>query len=355
MSERVCNYASPAPPDNLSSSDLSTCERFKSPGDACGQAIATVLDDDGALNLFHTELLIHLIQDKDIFDLGHVDLNDVGVDSYFSNVSSCLQIGLKWPFLLHQVLAFSARHLAFLHAARSASYAHLAFVLQTRAISLFNIARLQPDRSNCVAMVVFASVLGHHVLADTLAKRSPGGLEAFLTNYMLCVGMHKGIYSVAVTAWPLLQESELQPIMSWSSEFSSRTPKGNHCAQVSAMVEGAVGLSEGEKKACRQAIQLLQVGLDAVTDPEEQPGQRYQMIVSWTMVVGPEYTRLLAAKRPEALILLAYYAVLLHYGRKLWQVQDAGAYVLSIIVDYLEPEWHHWLECPREMIIKDAP
>ena len=176
-----------------------------------------------------------------------------------------------------------------------------------------------------------------------------------MTHYIQCLELHKGILTVASTAWPLLMESELKPILSWSSGFTSRSPRGNHCRRIRELVDGTDGLGEEDKEACRKAIQYLQVGFDAVlaAEEEKEQGNRYQMIFSWMMLAPPEFTGLLAAKRPEGLVLLGHYALLLHYGRSLWQVGDAGAYILGIIVDYLGPEWDHWLEYPRESVGKD--
>lgn len=292
------------------------------------------------------ELLIHLTLDKEIFNLAG------GLGAYPSRLSVALKAGLEAPYLLHQLLAFSARHLAFLHPESSASYLHQAVTLQTHAISLFNAAWTEVDQSNCVAILLFSSILGHHLLADTLVKRDPGGLEAFMTRYVQCLQMHRGIHTIATTAWPLLMESELEPILSWSSGFNSRPPRGNHCQRIRELVDGSEGLGEEDKEVCRLAIQYLQVGFDAVlAEEEEVQGNRYQMIVSWTMLAPPEFTGLLAAKRPEVLVLLGYYALLLHYGRHMWQIVDAGAYILDIIVDYLGPGWDHWLEYPRERIL----
>ena len=61
-----------------------------------------------------------------------------------------------------------------------------------------------------------------------------------------------------------------------------------------------------------------------------------------------------AARRPEALAVLVYYALLLHYGRSLWQVGDAGAYMLRVIAEHLGPEWDAWLEYPRERMAGDC-
>ncbi|TAQ86142.1 hypothetical protein B7494_g5547 [Chlorociboria aeruginascens] len=370
MSGRDCSFASH--PENLSISGISPHGRSISPGmihNECGTTIPGLTPPtpaslsspasperpninnqdptlDEAINSNHIELLMHLICDKEMFNLG------AGVGDYFSNISLAINTGLKSPYLLHQLLAFSARHLAFLHPESCTSYLHQAVALQTRAVSLFNAGWKEVDRSNCVAILLFSVVLGHHLLADTLAKRDLGGLPVFMTHYVQCTEMHRGIYIIASNAWPLLMETELEPVLSWSSGFNSQSPKGNHCWQIKELINGADGLGMEEKEACQLAMKYLQVGFDVVLAEKEQ-GNRYQMIFSWTMLVPPEFTSLLASKRPEALAVLGYYALLLHYGRNIWQVGGTGAYLLGIIVDYLGQDWDHWLHYPQEIITRD--
>ncbi|KAI9661675.1 MAG: hypothetical protein M1821_008913 [Bathelium mastoideum] len=305
---------------------------------------------DEAINVNHAELLIHVILDKDMFKL--VD----GIDAFPFSLPFALKTALESPYVLHQLLAFSARHMAFLHPQRSAFYLHQAVTLQTRAVSLFNATWTAVDQSNCVAVLAFSSFLGHHLLADTLAKRDPeDGLDAFISQYVRFLEMHRGIFAVATAAWPLLMATELEPILTRSSSFTSRPPRGSHCQRVLELVDGANGLEEEDREACRQSIRYLQVGFDAALaeEGEEEQGFRYQMIISWSMLAPPGVTALLAVKRPEALVIMGYYALLLHHGRNMWQIGDAGAYIFGIIVDYLGPEWDHWLEYPRQTIAAD--
>lgn len=292
----------------------------------------------------HMELLTHITLDQGMFNLGF------GVEWYSpSGLNLALRTGLGAPFLMHELLAFSARHLSFLHPERSVFYHHQAMSLQTHAISLFNSAWNTVDSSNCVALLLFSSVLGHHLLADTLAKRDGGGLDAFIVHYTHCIEMHRGVVTIAKSAWPLLMESELGPLLKLSSEFINHPPVGTHCHRVLQLVESIEDLGQAEKEACRAAINFLQVGLDAVAVQEEK-GNQYQMIFSWTTLMAPEFGELLAAKRPEALIVLAYYALLLHHGRTLWQIGDAGEYIMGLIGDYLGPEWDPWLDFPRQQM-----
>lgn len=373
MSGRDCSFASQAQPspDKLSTSSVSSHEpviRIRNNHSQSGIATpditpftTTILSNSGSperlrandhhdptldetVNPKHMELLMHLLLQKEMFSLG------IKVGEYSSNIAIALKLGLKSPYLLHQLLAFSARHLAFLHPDRSASYLHQAVTLQTRAVSLFNAAWTDFDQSNCVEVLLFSSILGHHLLTDTLAKRDEGGLVPFIAHYIQCVEVHRGIYTIARTVWPLLMDSELGPILSLTAEFTSRLPKGSHCQQIRELVGCSDRLGKEAKTACQIAIDYLQVGFDAVLADEETHGVRHQMIFSWTLLVPPDLSDLFAAKQPEVLVLLAYYAVLLHYGRNMWQVGDSGAYILGIIVDYLGPEWDHLLKYPHEMV-----
>lgn len=352
MSNRDCSFASdPQPPQDTNSStpELSSREgSLLSPDANLRSTSATSLSDsheqsfDSVVNMEHMELFIHGITNKDLFSLGD------RVEHSQETLHICLKESVKAPYLLHQVLAFSARHLATIHPERSEKYLHQAVELQTRAVSLFNSTKREVDSSNCLPILLFSVTLGHHLLADALAIRTSDGLDGFLTHYVQCVEMNWGLYRLTLSAWPLLLNTELEPVLSWSSQQSSKDPTGKHCEPIVQLVNDSIALSNDEKEVCREAIQYLQLGFDAMF--KEDDGGRYRMIFQWTMLASPGLTSLLATKRPEALILLGYYALLLHHARSLWQVGDTGVYLLGLITAYLAPEWHIWLEYPRRIM-----
>lgn len=337
--QSLSSVAASTPPNSISTPQSPCSSSVTSPGDpALGEG----------LNLEQMELLIHVSLDRSIFDLGKTAGN------YQDNVNLCYKLGLEYPYLLHQLLAFSARHLAYLHPGRSDNYMYKAVTLQTRAVSLFNNSWTEVDKTNCVPILLFSTFLGHHLLADTLSERHPDALESFLAQYLQCVEMHRGIYLIATNAWPLLQESPLQTMLLQSAEVTNRSPVGKHCQQIKELVERSKKLSENEKEACFQAIWFLQIGFDAMLAEEDEQvdelGNRHRMIFSWTMLVPHEYSVLIASKTPEALIIMSYYAVMLHYGRFLWQVGDSGQYVFDLIAKYLGHGWEPWLVYPLQLI-----
>jgi hypothetical protein len=341
MSERECSFASqPDPPH----SRRSPIPLAASPG--------PVLDlDPEAINFTHAELMTHLVTHKEMYSLS------VRVGDYSSRLSLALRSALESPYLMYQLLAFSARHLAHLHPDRAAFYQHQAVTLQTRGLSLFNSARRhQIAAVNCVALLLYSSVLAHHLLTDML-HASETQLESFIGRYAQCVEMHRGIITVSSAAWPLLNHTELQPVLSGSAEVMNRTPQGTHCQRLYDMLDAST-LDLPAKEVLREAVPLLQVGFDLALDREEprydeDNGVRYHMIFCWMLKLSPEYIRMLTERQPEALVIMTYYALLLHYGRSSWQVGNSGQHLMQLIGDYLGSDYNDWLEYPRQMMAAD--
>jgi len=302
--------------------------------------------DSATVNHEHMQLLIHLVEDDSMAILG----GSIGEPS--KSMVFALQTGLQHPYLLHQLLAFSARHSSYLHPEHSSRYESLAMQLQTHAVSLFNAVKAEVDASNCVAILLFASILGHHVLTDTLARRELDNVQELTESLVQCMEVHRGIYTVATSAWPLLLSTEIGPTIAWSAGFSSQTPRGDHCNPLVEMIARSEGLTETERSALLLAIKYLQIGFDAgIENNEVDQGKRHQMVYSWPMLAVPEYSTLLRRQRGEALVVLAWYTVLLHFARDMWQVGDAGRRLLEVIAKQLDPQWRTELHIALEQVL----
>ncbi|KAK7182346.1 hypothetical protein DPSP01_002352 [Paraphaeosphaeria sporulosa] len=299
------------------------------------EALHSVLNN--AVNLEHMELLLHFTQAEDLFSLG----GDRAAHREYLTTDQVLDISIRNPYLLHQILAFSARHLASIQPSKAAAHMHQAMTLQTRAVSLFNASNTPITRETCVPVLLFATILGHHVLADTLCRRDATNLDAFLVLFVQCLDTLRGVYAIFLEAKPFWQESVLAQILSLSSSLTSRAPVGSRCQRVKEFVEASLGLSSNDKEACQVAIGYLQVGFDALLAEQEEEGNRYQMLFLWCILVPKEFITLLSVKSTEALMVLGHYAILLGYGGRIWQVENAGEYILGLLRTGLDEssEW----------------
>ncbi len=298
---------------------------------------------DDSVNMVHLELLVNF----------SIEVQFPHIQGYmeYRGREMIFKAGLDAPYLMHQVMALSARHLSVVKADRSDFYMHLAVQLQTRAVSMFNETAIEVNESNCMAMLIFSSLLGRHLLIDVLARRD-SDFETFLDKYTECIKLHKGIREIAASAWPYLIETELSPYLAWGRELWHTVPKGSDTDDVQSLISSSTGLDDAEKALCIDAIHQLQIGLDEATEPSS--GKRgIQMIFNWVVAFRPELTDLLIQRSPEALVVLAFYALLLHHERERWQVRDAGGYLLHAVSRSLGPGWGQWLARPTEKILQN--
>ncbi|KAF2483867.1 hypothetical protein BDY17DRAFT_117058 [Neohortaea acidophila] len=289
----------------------------------------------------HAALLTHVMTDPTLFELGD------GIGEHFSNISFLLNEAQKAPFLMYQLLAFSARHLAFLHPESATSHLQQAVRLQTHGLALFNTATAAGypvNEADATSILLFSVILGHHVLTDTLSARNYDGWGAFATSFGRCTSIQRGIPAVARSAWPSLLQTELHPILSGSSTIHSRAPQGSQCQAVLRWIESSPLSDEGQKEIYRVVLRYLQLGYDLLEDNGPVGGNKFRMVFSWPHLVPAEFSRWLEEGKPEALVIFIYYAVLLKRAKTLWPIQDAGDYNLDLAKDGLEPQWHYWIE-----------
>ena len=225
------------------------------------------------VNLAHMELLIRFKFADHVPEL-NVDMHD------FSS-RLLLKCALEAPYLMHQMLAASARHLAVLEPGRADFFLDHAMHLQTRAVSIYNetAAKAQINKSNCSALLLFCSLLGRHLLADMLAKRDEN-FVTFLDRYLQFLSISHGLKAMSMSAWDLLLESDIRHLVLWALNLSQAVPQGDQCDEIQRLVAESPDLDPSSKEACARAVGYLQVGFDSILGGDVR-NQRYLMIFMW--------------------------------------------------------------------------
>lgn len=72
--------------------------------------------------------------------------------------------------------------------------------------------------------------------------------------------------------------------------------------------------------------------------------------MSWPAVLTDDYPELLNQKQPQAMIILAYYGVLLHFCRDSWALCNLGANLVKAINKIIGPHLRRWMAWPNKMI-----
>ena len=125
----------------------------------------------------------------------------------------------------------------------------------------------------------------------------------------------------------------------------ARHDSRHECEQLLSMIDRA-DLSIQSIETCRSSIATLQSYFDADNDLDSEPIDSTNMLFAWLVTASEGYTNLLKQRRPEALIALAYFAVLLFRRRQNWAVASAGQILLQHIRNYLGSTWEEHLDWP---------
>jgi Fungal specific transcription factor domain len=302
---------------------------------------------DPNLNLEHLELLHHFVT---------VTFTTFSTDPPAQDVwrHAVPRMGLSFPFVMHEILAISALHLGYLRPARRDHYYHRATELQNNAMSGFHAIQMGINESNCAAVLIFASLLALQVLADP-TRTSGLGFHGYIDHFLHCLRLMQGTRLLVIERWwPVIRDlEELQP---WTNveEVLSPYKIPQEVLQLTNLTQNS-SLSESARAAYDQAIDRLH-WLYAASEIPNKMYSTVKWVLGWPVQLKDDYLELLSERRPEALILLAYYGTLLHFYCESWAVGDAGTCLVQAINEYLGEYWAVWMRWPNEMILsKPSP
>lgn len=254
---------------------------------------------------------------------------------------------MSFPFLLHQILAISALHLAYLTADRRVYYSTKAIEMQSHALEEFNNIQDKIGPSSCGAVMLFSSLLAVHVLADRSQTHHLSSNE-YLNAFVNCLNLMRSIRKVVITEWlPQIAESDLKPL------FDVQQPQKPYnippqCRELEQLPRTA-DLGPSSIAVYEAAIERLQ-WMYALADIPTTTHSTIRWLLAWPLQLQEGYSKLLNERRPEALIILAYYGVLLHFYREAWAVGDSGTLVIRAINSQIGSYWSQWMAWPLQIV-----
>ena len=297
------------------------------------------INDCPPVNKLHLELFHHFLTDIRSF-LGLDKLSFEG-----STIDLTSQI-LAAPFLMNQILAFSALHLSIVRPEKREYYQYHSSQLQTHALSEFNGQKLDISADNCIPIFLFSSCLAMHILADKIVFR-PAGFEQFLDDFIHSLRMHRGVRAITTETWVLLLQSPLKSHLESEGLRLEQSTPGDECSGLLAHVDTM------HDPVIRDIYRQVTKDLQRVYNATRSPSPDFSHIgpiMSWPVLLSSEYIDLLSEQRPEALVILAHFGVILLLHKHIWTFGDGGYYLISTIRSYLGPEWASWLLWPNRFI-----
>ncbi|KAF2470903.1 uncharacterized protein BDR25DRAFT_303505 [Lindgomyces ingoldianus] len=293
----------------------------------------------------HLELLLHFGTDmrKDL------TLEDTEAGGF---IDLALQEAIKTPYLMDQIIAVSAAHMSTKRPDQENFYRDEATYLQTRALAIFNAGPITMSDDNCLAVFLFSILLAQQVLFDTLSTRA--NLSTFLDKMVSCLTVCGGIRGIAGQSWQSIdaqfrRHDGRSTAEGWADQTEDDTSITTEFSRLDDLVDNT-DLSASSRDAYIQAVNLLQRLSSAAEGPQDSSLRCANLALRWAVMVPSDFVRLVDQRRPEALIVLAYYAVLIYEARDFWAFGDAGEFIIQTITISLGTYWAKWLAWPNEVL-----
>jgi hypothetical protein len=210
--------------------------------------------------------------------------------------------------------------------------------------------------SSSIPLFAFAGLTAIYAFGElNITLEHEGGEHDHIGHLIACFRLSRGIGTIVKVREQEIQDSWASEMinMSADTELENLRSTGLKFAHADTLFEminthsrapdDVVAYTDAAVR-CLEYIQLLMWQAD-----QENP-RIYHLIMTWPHEISPRCYELLELRDPVALVLLAYYAVLISMRKRLWWLARWPELLLKQIGSVLGAEWDPWLEWPRSML-----
>lgn len=306
---------------------------------------SVMVEEPTPVNMLHFELFYHLSTQT-------IPSLEMEEDTFGIPATELLRTAVSTPYLMNEALAFAALQLAVISSPEKKTlYKNQAEILQTQALSIFNASKPEVNIDTCGGIFLFSAVLGNHLLCDALVFRDPD-FNLFMDKLCHSIQLYRGVRVIAGFSSHLLSQTPLKPLIQ-SGRASSGVGEclSPECQKLVDLIASAQ-LGQPLTDSYQKAIRCLQLAIDTAKSADSR---KKANIAAWPVRVPEEYIMSLMARRPEALVILAHYAILLNGYRGSWLFCDSGSFMIQSISQFIGPGWEEWMAFPNSALDATIP
>lgn len=265
--------------------------------------------------------------------------------------------GMDFPSIQHLILSISALHLAYDFPDRQVEYVrkadeHFTFGLQsvTAVLGCLNSRTCQQVyiSTTLICFVYFGRgprvgeylVFGDHGLSEW--KVLMNGVRSIVESH------RSEVFTGVLEPKP----QPLAPIVELSLE---RSEMDSHIAQlqeIRTLVRQKLQ-RESDVTMYDSVIDDLITVMNEVHNKRSirwPPVGLMQLLIGWVYRLPDAFVKQLERKEPTALVILAYWAMLLKYMQTVWFMKGWDVHVMGGIRDSLQRQFHRWIEWPMQQL-----
>ncbi|ETN44843.1 uncharacterized protein HMPREF1541_09718 [Cyphellophora europaea CBS 101466] len=271
------------------------------------------------------------------------------------------QIAFKNLFLLHAILAFTALHIAHLQPERKGLLHAEAAAHHNTGLRLFRDAMANITPENCDACFTFSSLVAAYAWASSdqhgnlfFSDAATSETDSSVEWISLLRGVHTLLRAAGewMTSGPmqsLLRPRQMDPEL-------ARVLDAEAIAKLTALSKlwnSTPGKFDSEDMATlNEALSLLREAHGLVASAAVDRDIDVILVVyGWPIQAPESFFTMVKEERPEALVVLAHYSLLLNKVDHFWYMQGMSRRLLQTINSKLSKEWECWIAWPLQNLI----
>ena len=256
-------------------------------------------------------------------------------------------------YLMHEILALSASHLAYLQPNHRRAYHMLATYHQNIAINIIRMELSSITSENCHALFVASSLVTLTAFSSPNSVNLATPIDDLVDIFLLM----RGIHGILKSAFEMIKEGPLGSIL---ANGPAPPPTPLLLTLRSRLAELSTLLTTQEpdrdvRELCGVAISNLveTTAVDATyTDDHE-----LRVTFTWPIRVSMGFISLLRQRNGAALAILAHYCTILHTAehhptRKNWFLSGWASHIVESITSTVDPIWQDSVRWPMECIAR---
>lgn len=251
-------------------------------------------------------------------------------------------------FLMHEILAFSALHLAHLRPDQARAYSVLSDHHQGIAVNTIrNLLSSTITSENCNALFAASAIITLTGFASNFTETAPP-LDDILDLFLLIRGMH----GILKSAWDKIMQGPLARIIKSGLDPPPQPLLEEllcHVEDLKSCLDSKLVRSDVQS-LCMDTIANFHESVDMATHHSD--GRELRVVFTWPIKLSPDFMLLLRQNEPFALALLAHYCVILHCAEeKYWFIRGWGSKVVKAIANSIDPAWEQCIRWPVQYIM----
>ncbi|KAH6612053.1 hypothetical protein C7974DRAFT_429459 [Boeremia exigua] len=292
---------------------------------------------------------------------GHSIVDTHDINHFWHSVIPSL--GFKHPYVMHNILSLSALHKAHMNPLESGDFVRVAAEHRSKALDGFIEDLHDVGPHNSSALFANATLTFFHAFVSFSKTVDDAHTDAKVRTARILgvewVPLLRGTAIVLEPVYDHVREGPLKSFLDLYHYDHDRTEHGQASDYgVQLMKIQSLWSTDEYADTYNETLQLLlrcSTWMEKFRNMENDvmADCGYNRLCSgpfiWIFSAPEKYINLQQQRQPPALIIFAYYGVLLHQLNSYWWAEDCGRSIISAVDACLGPYWSSWVEWPKQV------